>query len=86
MAERSKASVLRSWKRKVVGSNPGDAKFDHRFSFGDWVDCKKETVTTKITTITRGDLNQLSSIWICGVIYNICQNIDVVLCYKKYRS
>ena len=38
MAEQSKASVLRSWKRKVVGSNPGDAKFDHRFSFGDWVD------------------------------------------------
>ena len=37
VAERSKASVLRSWKRKVVGSNPGDAKFDHRFSFGDWV-------------------------------------------------
>ena len=38
VAERSKASVLRSWKRKVVGSNPGDAKFDRYFSFGDWVD------------------------------------------------
>ena len=48
-----------------MGSNPGDAKFDHRFSFGDWVDCKKETVTT---TITRGDLNQPSSIWICGYL------------------
>ena len=21
-----------------MGSNPGDAEFDHRFSFGDWVD------------------------------------------------
>ena len=83
VAERSKASVLRSWKRKVVGSNPGDAEFDHRFSFGDWVDCKKETVTT---TITRGDLNQPSSIWKCGAIYNIGQNNNVVLCYKKYRS
>ena len=38
MAKRSKASVLRSWKRKVVGLNPGDVKFDHRFSFGDWDD------------------------------------------------
>ena len=38
VAERSKVPVLRSWKRKVVGLNPGDAEFDHRFSFGDWVD------------------------------------------------
>ena len=38
VAEWSKASVLRSWKRKVVGSNPSEAEFDYRFSFGDWVD------------------------------------------------
>ena len=64
-----------------MGSNPGDAKFDHRFSFGDWVDCKKETVTTTITTITRGDSNQPSSIWICGAIFNIVRIL--MLCYKQ---
>ena len=31
VAERSQASVLRSWKRKVVGSNPGGAEIEHRF-------------------------------------------------------
>ena len=30
VAERSKASVLRSWMRKVVGSNPGEG---NRLSF-----------------------------------------------------
>ena len=38
MAEGSKALVLRSWKKKVVGSYPSNAEIDHRFSFGDWVD------------------------------------------------
>ena len=87
-----RVSFLKSWKRKVVGSNPGDVKFDHHFSFGDWVDligsiwlgplqkgdCNNNNNYNKITTITRGDLNQPSSIWICGAIFKICQKCCVI--------
>ena len=67
MAEQSKASVLRSCKRKVVGSNPSDASFDHCFSYGDWVDCKKETDsqrtgTPTITTINNDNNHQTTTI------------------------
>ena len=57
VAEQSKASVLRSWKRKVVGSNPGDPNLTIIFlleigsiSLGR---CKKETDSrrTGMTTI-----------------------------------
>ena len=49
VAERSKASVCvldrgrgRSWVQI-----PAMPNLNHRFSFGDWVDCKKETDSKK---------------------------------------
>ena len=62
MAELSKASVLRSWKRKVVGSNPGGAEIEHHFLLIGFArrlihelndkndDCKKETASAKLKT------------------------------------
>ena len=44
VAERSKASVLRSWMRKVVGSNLGDANIRLLSSFAKSIE-KKETAT-----------------------------------------
>ena len=35
VVERSKSSILRSWMRKVVGSNPGDDLYRILFSFAD---------------------------------------------------
>ena len=50
-----------------MGSNPSDASFDHCFSYGDWVDCKKETDsqrtgTPTITTINNDNNHQTTTI------------------------
>ena len=88
VAERSKASVLRSWMRKVVGSNPGEG---NRLSFVVSKDRMKGSngriecdLRSAIFRGTRGRSNQPSSsvapsTSIVNININVCED-------EKYRS